>query len=197
MDKSTGEKILDVAAKIFAEKGLAGVSLSEVANAAGVDDSEIVKLFGSGEKLYETVLESQFSHYAARMEAVFDRGGGPINKTELFARAMCDVHKQAPYFFPLFYWELLKPSLFFEPIVMKYFRHVAYLSDNNNVKGIQKGQFKHGINPANATMFLAGMFHYYFLASRFAGSLLPHPANDEEFLSQVLKVFFAGFKKGA
>jgi|GEM_PF-540230 len=196
MKKSNGELMLDAATKLFAENGLAGVSLSEVAKGAGVDDAEVTKLFGNEEKLYETVLESQFGNYAARMGAVFDKGGSPIDKIELLARAMFDVYKQAPYFFPLFYRELLNPSPFFESIVIKNIRHVAYLSDNNNTKGIQKGQLKRGINPAYATMFLAGMFHYYFLASRLEGSLLPQPANDEEYLSQAIKVFLTGLNKG-
>jgi hypothetical protein len=52
------------------------------------------------------------------------------------------------------------------------------------------------VNPANATMFLAGLFHYYFLSSRLAGSLLSEPANDEEYFSQAVTVFLTGLKKG-
>ena len=197
MENSTRERVRDIAAKLFAEKGLAGVSLQEIAQATGVDDAEVTKLFGSGEKLYEAVLETHFTLYATRMDAVFGGDEGPADKVELYAHAMCDLHKQAPHFFPLFYRELLNPSLFFEPIVKKKIQHVSYLSDNNIAKGIQKGQFKRGLNPANATMFLAGMFHYYYLARHLRGSLLPEPANEEEYLNQALKVFLTGLKKGA
>lgn len=197
MVKATREQVLAVAIKLFAEKGLASVSLQEVANAAEVNISAVFELFTSVKKLYEDVLETQFSHYADRMDAVFEGDELPPEKIELFAKAMCDLHKQAPYFFPLFYRELLNPSPFFEPIVKKKIQHVAYLSDNNIAKAIQKGVFKRGLNPANATMFLAGMLHYYFLASRLTGSLLPDPANDEEYLAQALKVYLSGLKKGS
>ena len=119
-----------------------------------------------------------------------------MTRVELFAEAMCEFHKEAPFFFPLFYRELLNPSSFFETIVLKNVRHVAYQSDNNIAKGIQKGMFRRGINPANATMVMVGMFHYFFLANRLIGSLLPENINDEEFFSQAMKVFMDGLKKG-
>jgi len=196
MDDVTRNKVLNTATKLFAEKGLAGVSLQETSDSASVDIAEITELFPTVAKLYEAVLESQFSLYVVRMDAVFDGNESPSDKVEQFAKAMCDVHKQAQYFFPLFYRELLNLSQFFEAIVKKNILHVAYLSDNNIVRGIQKGQFKRGVNPANATMFLAGMLHYYFLASRLAGSLLSEPANDEEYFTQALKVYLTGLKKG-
>jgi len=197
MPNTTREQVLDAATKLFAEKGLALASLQEIANSAKVNISVVRELFPGVEKLYEAVLETQFSHYAARMDAVFEGDAVPSEKIGLFAKAMCDVHEQAPYFFPLFYRELLNPSSYFEPIVKKKIQHVAYLADNNIARGIQKGTFKHGLNPANATMFLAGMLHYYFLASRLAGSLLPEPANYGEYLAQVLKVYLRGLNKGS
>src|ERR1700681_3444611 len=157
MQKTTREQVLKAAAKLFAEKGLAGVSWQEIADAALVNISEASELFPDVGKLYEAVLETQVNLYAAGMDAIFEGDELPSKKIELFAKAMCAVHKQAPFFFPLFYRELLDPSPFFEPIVQKKIQHIAYLSDNNIAKGIQKGQFKRGINPAYATMFLAGM----------------------------------------
>jgi len=196
MDKTVHEQILDSATRLFAEKGFAGVSLQDVAETSGVEEGELVKLFGSGEKLYEAVLELLFSLYSTRLGAPFEGNDRPVTKVELFARAMCDFHKEAPYFFPLFYRELLTPSPCFESTILKNIRHVAYMSDNNIAKGIQKGSFRHGVNPANATMVMVGMFHYYFLANRIVGSLLPGNTTDEEFFSQALKVFLNGLKKG-
>jgi len=189
------EQILDAATRLFAEKGYATVSLQDVAAMSGVEESELTRLFGSVEKLYEAVLELQFSNYAASLGAPFDGSEGPVTKVELFATAMCEFHKQAPYFFPLFYRELLTPSPCFESIILKRIRRVAYMSDNNIAKGIQKGNFRHGVNPANATMVMVGMFHYYFLANCLVGSLLPENTTDEEFFSQAVKVFLNGLRK--
>lgn len=196
MAKNVHEQILDSATRLFAEKGFAGVSLQDIAETAGVAEGELIKLFDSREKLYEAVLEPQFSQYFVSVGAAFAGGESPVIKVELFAKAICDFHKQAPLFFPLFYRELLNPSSCFEPIVLKNLRHVAYQSDNNIAKGIQKGMFRHGVNPANATMVMVGMFHYFFLANSLVGSLLPENITDEEFFSQAMKVFLNGLKKG-
>ncbi len=176
------EKIRDAATKLFAEKGLAGVSLPDIARAARVEDYVVAELFPSDTNLYEAVLETQFDIYVSKMEIAFEGDAPPAEKVELFGKAMCEVHRQSPYFFPLFYRELLNPSPYFETIVKKGIRHVAYLSDNNIVRGVQKGAFKHGVN---------------FLASRLAPSLLPEPGNDEEYFSQALKVFLAGLMEGS
>jgi TetR/AcrR family transcriptional regulator len=196
MEKTVSEQIVDTATRLFAEKGFAGVSLQDIADTSGVEERELVRLFGSRERLYEAVLQPQFDNYAVSLGAVFEGSDRPVTRVESFARAMCDFHKQAPYFFPLFYRELLTPSPYFEPIVLKKIRHVAYMSDNNIAKGVQKGNFRRGVNPANATMVMLGMFHYYFLANRLVGSLLPENTTDEEFFSQAMKVFLNGLKKG-
>ncbi len=195
MGKTVHEQVLDSAAILFAEDGYAGVSFQRIAAASGVEYSEIGRLFGSEDKIYEELLESLFSQYSLRMSAVLEGSDLPVVKVESFARALCAFHKDVPNFFPLYYRELLKPSPFFESIVLKNIRHVAYQSDNNIARGIQKGTFRYGINPANATLLLAGMFHYFFLASRIAKSLLPESINDEDFITQALDLYLNGLQK--
>ena len=195
MEKTARDRIVEAATRLFAEKGFGGVSLPDIAAAAKVASGEASKLFSNEARLYETVLETQFGLYASRMKAALVGEKSSEDKIGLMAKAVCELHEQTPHFFPLFYRELLNPSPFFETIVKKNIRHVAYLSDNNIARGIQKGIFKYEINPANATMLLLGMFHYNFLASQLHETLLPEPGNDAEYLDQVLKVFLTGIKK--
>jgi TetR/AcrR family transcriptional regulator len=197
METDIRDKVVEAAAKLFSDKGLAEVSLQEVAEAAGVDNSAVTALFDSKETLYGEVLKTRFGFFAEKMETALRSGDKPVKKIELFARAMCEVHRQSPSMFPLFYRELLNPSAFFDSVVKRNILHVAYLADNIIVKGIQKGTFKRGINPAVATMFFAGIFHYYFLAGRLTETLLPeYPNNDEEYLAQALRIYLNGLKKG-
>jgi AcrR family transcriptional regulator len=186
------EIILGAATKLFAERGRCGTALEGVADAAGVTAGEITSLFRSEDDLYEKVLAAQFDAYATRMSAVFEGDGKPTEIIELMSNAMVELHRKMPYLFPLLYQELLNPSRHFDTIVRKNIQRVAYLLDNNFAKRIRKGTFKHGISPASGTMIMAGMFHYYFLASRLAVSLLPEPEKDEEYLSQALKIFLTG-----
>jgi AcrR family transcriptional regulator len=190
------ELIIESAAQLFAEKGCARVSLHDIAALSGVEPAVISELFGSESVLYGTVLETLFSHYAQVAGAAFAGGDKPLAKVGAFAQAFCNLHKQSPYLFTLFYRELLDPSIHFESIVLKNIRHVAYLSDSNFARGIQKDAFRRGVNPAVATMMFVGMFHYYFLAKeQIAGSLLPESVDDEEYIDLALKVFLNGLLK--
>lgn len=185
--------LLGVATRLFAARGLGGVSFKEIAASATVDPGLPAGIFGTEEALYATVLEIQFSLYSARMGAALQGNYLPTKKIELAAEAICALHRESPEFFLLFYRELLNPSRFFDPIVKKHIRHIAYLSDSNIAKGMQKKAFKHGINPANATMIMLGMYHYHFLASELHETLLP--GNRDEYCSQALKIFLTGLKQ--
>jgi AcrR family transcriptional regulator len=55
------EKILDVATREFAEKGLAGARVAEIAEQAGVNKQLLYYYFGSKEGLYSAVLSSTVS----------------------------------------------------------------------------------------------------------------------------------------
>jgi len=191
------DTILEKAAGLFAARGFCGISLDEIASAAAVNRGVLIELFCDEETLYEAVLEDQFGHYAAAMQAALEGNKLPAAKIQLFAQAFFDLHKQTPYFFPLFYRELLNPSRFFESIVKKNIRRVAYLSDNNIARGIQKGTFKYEIHPANATMLLVGMFHYHFLSQQLIDTLLPTHGNAEDYFQQALQIFLTGITRSA
>ena len=197
MQKTIHEHLIESASRLFAEKGFAGVTMEDIAAVSGVEYTEIAKLFKSVSDLYGAVLESLFSLYASSMGAAFEGSHNSVDKVESFAKAFCNLHKQAPHLFTLFYRELLDPSVYFEPIVLKNVRHVAYLSDNNIARGVQKKIFEYGVSPAIATMLFVGMFHYYFLAKeQLCGSLLPDGVSDEEYIALALKVFLGGLQKG-
>lgn len=185
--------LLEAATKLFAAKGFSGVSFAEIAERAAVEPALLTELFGTVEALYGTVLEIQFGLYSARLEAALRGNYLPDQKIQRATEAICRLYRESPEFFTLFYRELLDPSRFIDPIVKKHIRHIAYLSDSNIAKGMQKETFKHGINPANATMIMLGMFHYHFLASRLHETLLP--VNNDEYCAQALKVFLTGIKQ--
>jgi len=196
--KTTQERIIESAAQLFAEKGFAGVSLQDIATLSEVEYAEISERFNTVAELYGAVLESLFSRYARSMSIAFEGSHSSLAKVESFATAICNLHKQSSHLFTLFYRELLDPSVYFESIVLKNVRHVAYLSDTNIAKGVQKGIFKNGVNPAIATMLFVGMFHYYFLAKeQICGSLLPGGVSDEEYIALALKVFLSGLLEDA
>jgi len=50
------EQILDAAARVFGERGYAGSTTDQVAQAAGISQPYVVRMFGSKEKLFDEVI---------------------------------------------------------------------------------------------------------------------------------------------
>ena len=65
-------KIITVARRLFAEKGLAGVSTREIAGEAGLNISLISYYFGGKEGLYKAVIHEFASQASGQMGLLFD-----------------------------------------------------------------------------------------------------------------------------
>ncbi|HWJ28358.1 MAG TPA: TetR family transcriptional regulator [Flavisolibacter sp.] len=80
-DKKT--HILNVAEKLFAQKGFDGTSVRDIAEAACVNVSMISYYFGSKEKLMESLFEDRTSHIFPKLEQlVKDTSITPFGKIE-------------------------------------------------------------------------------------------------------------------
>jgi AcrR family transcriptional regulator len=82
--RRTRSALLDAAARLFAERGLAGVSLAGIAAAADAFPSQVTYYFGSKEALFVEAASREMLHTAARVEAAGARAGDPTG----YVRAM-------------------------------------------------------------------------------------------------------------
>ena len=84
--RRTRSALLDAAARLFAERGLAGVSLAGIAAAADAFPSQVTYYFGSKEALFVEAASREMLHAATRVEAAGSRAsaGGPA----AYVRAM-------------------------------------------------------------------------------------------------------------
>ncbi|MFC6357340.1 TetR/AcrR family transcriptional regulator [Luethyella okanaganae] len=64
------EQILAEASKVFGERGYAGATTDQVAQAAGISQPYVVRLFGTKEKLFLEVIERAQNKLAARFRGV-------------------------------------------------------------------------------------------------------------------------------
>lgn len=71
----TRQHILDCGQRLIAAKGFVGVGLTEILNSAGVPKGSFYHYFASKELYGDALLESYFSGYLARMDALFDQQG--------------------------------------------------------------------------------------------------------------------------
>jgi AcrR family transcriptional regulator len=103
----TALKILEVAERLFAERGYNGTSLREIADQVGIKEPGLYKYFTSKDALYEAVLESALRPMSDAMNKVLERVD---NQQELLLSTpsiMMDLLAEHPYIPTLFQRALL------------------------------------------------------------------------------------------
>jgi TetR/AcrR family transcriptional regulator len=95
-DKGTVRKILDTAAKIFAEVGFAGARVDEIANRAGVNKATIYYHIGGKEALYAAVLRDALSGEGATIANTIDPTLLPDEKLRRYIRKFHQIVQTRP-----------------------------------------------------------------------------------------------------
>jgi AcrR family transcriptional regulator len=90
------EKILDVAEARFAQRGYAGASLREVAEAAGLGKSSLFHHFATKAALYGAVLDRVLERIDLRMRRALDAGSDPRAQLAAAVVALIDTLAEDP-----------------------------------------------------------------------------------------------------
>ena len=73
-------QILQVAEKLFAEKGFDGTSIRNIASEAGINIAMVSYYFGSKEKMLESLIYSRISDLKMQLENLYREDIGPLEK---------------------------------------------------------------------------------------------------------------------
>lgn len=119
VDKPTVCKIIQAATPLFAMKGVAAVSVKEVAEAAGVNVALISYYFGGKDNLYAFILENQLAKLDASLNEIQQKESCPVEKIRRLARTITCLHRENPYLDRLFYSEVINPTKYFERYVLE------------------------------------------------------------------------------
>lgn len=109
----TRKKILEAAEEIFANKGLAGARVDEIAKMAGVNKRMIYAYFESKENLYVTVLKIVYSRLA-ELEKTIDSLVSPEDAVRKFIQGYFKFLNDNPNFVSLVLWENLNKAEFID-----------------------------------------------------------------------------------
>lgn len=188
-------KLIDTATKLFAERGFAAVSIREVADAAEVNSSMISYYFGGKENLYAAVLKAQLEKVRKRLSVMIDNRLPPLERLLHYANGIYEAHHESPYLARFMTSEMTNPTNVFETIIRPFISTIFTMLYQAIEEGKQHGQIKPGIDAANATIALAAIINFYFIARPITEGFLPQDSlNHKNYAMQAIEIYLNGVK---
>ena len=161
---ATRKKLLTAARREFADSGLAGARVDEIAARAGVNKQLVYHYFGDKDALYLAVLEWVYEEIRAQERKLNLEGLPPKQAIKRLIEASFDHLAAHPDFIVLLNDEnrggarhvrgSRKLEAMHSPLVSMV---QAILSE-----GIRAGVFRKGINPVHLYISIAGLSYFYF-----------------------------------
>ncbi len=194
-------QIIEVAERLFSQKGFAGTSVRDIAQEADVNVSMISYYFGSKEKLIEALFQFRMTESSSRLETlVMASELSALQKFNVFIDSVIDRLMGNQCFHNIMLREQLSSER--TPIITEYIRGLKMrnleLIKRMIREGQEAGEFRKDINVSLMTTTLYGTVNYAIASKDFYKKLneLDH-LSDEEFqqhlrgeLSQHLKNLF-------
>lgn len=192
-DKPTVGRILEAATKLFALKGLAAVSVKELAEAAGVNIALISYYFGGKENLYAVVLERQFAILNEVIDSLSKTELEPIAKLKECARLTSGGSEPCFYGERLFFGEIHAPTACYEAIVKPQVAKFHAFLRGCIEEAVAAGTVKPGIDPDYAALALANISRLHYAVRLLMKGVLPERDDQGEFyLSQAMDIYLHG-----
>ena len=190
--KKIRDSIITTATRLFAERGLNGVSIRELSTAAGVSISMISYYFEGKEGLYSSVLREQFACFEY-IQTIKERDAEPLEKVEEYIRWSIQRNREYPHLLRYYTSELTNPTRHFSEIVQPALTKALYILVEIIKEGIVKKQFRKDLNPEDTALAMAGMVNYYFLSTLASQGFVNHsPERDEELIRHYMDIYTKG-----
>ncbi len=100
-EKSTEEKILTAAKKVFVIKGMAGARMQDIADEAGINKALLHYYFRNKEKLFEVIFLEAAQKMFPKINSIFESDMPLFEKIENFCEEYITIMSENPYL-PLF-----------------------------------------------------------------------------------------------
>lgn len=194
--ETTREKLLRSAGQIFAQKGLDGARVDEIAADAGVNKRMIYHYFGSKEDLYTEVLKLHFSRVRDLEGQVIDPDADPLDN-------LCSVTREYFYFLArnedfvrLISWENLYGSRHAAKLLPGYLKNSLPALREIYTAGVKKGVFRPGLDADHLFLSVHGLCLVYLTRQELLHILrredMKAPARLDEWLQHMLDLVLRG-----
>ena len=166
-------QILQVAEKLFSEKGFDGTSIREISKESNVNVAMVSYYFGSKEKLLESLIVYRTSDLKDSLEDISTEIGEPIQKIEKFIQLYIERINNNRNFHHILLFEISskKRAMDFES-----FNEIKKANINSLKKIIIEGQtqniFRKDINLHLIIPTILGTYFYFQMHKSFLGNVL-------------------------
>ncbi|MCY4461646.1 MAG: TetR/AcrR family transcriptional regulator [Albidovulum sp.] len=170
---ATRARILSAAKSEFAEHGLHGARVDEIARRSQANKRMIYHYFGNKEELFRTVIEAAYVEIRAAEQKLELDHMDPRDALEKLVRFTWAYYLENPEFITLVNSENLHHAKHLkgsETIKLVSRRFVAMVQKILD-RGAESGLFRAGIDPVQLNITIAAI-GYYYLTNRYTGSIL-------------------------
>jgi TetR/AcrR family transcriptional regulator len=172
-DLTTARRIVATAEQIFAEQGLAGARMDEIARAAKVNKALLYYYFRSKEELFHFVLETLLSQLRARVGA---QGAAPVSPSKRLAAVIdnfFDFVQRHPNYPRLIQRVMMTRGPNLEWIVSEYSKPLHIRLIGLLEEGISAGEFRR-VDTQNTALTVVSIMVFYFSAAPVLSRILGH-----------------------
>src|SRR3954463_10536272 len=161
---ATRKKLLTAARREFAESGLAGARVDEIAARAGVNKQLVYHYFGDKDALYLAVLEWVYEEIRAQERKLNLEGLPPEQAIKKLIESSFDHLAAHPDFIVLLNDENRGGARHVRGSTRLEAMHSPLVSLVSTIlsQGVKAGIFRKGINPVHLYISIAGLSYFYF-----------------------------------
>ncbi len=191
-ESKTATRILDVAERLFAERGFAAVSVREIAGHVGLNQASIYNHFSSKQALYEAVLERGF----APIMRLLERGAAELDGADagdLFLDSLVEQLWQTPNLPKLLQREILDDGPYLERLAEQWLRPIV--AAGRQAMGAAVPELRESWEERDMPFVILGM--YGFLFGHFVSAALTRRVLGAEPFSPDMRRAHADFLKKA
>lgn len=152
---ATRDALFSAAADLFSRRGFDGVTVDDIAKAAGVNRAMLYYHFADKLTLYRDIVCRMLDIAGARVTAVVEQPISAPEKLEQFIAGFVDLADSHPYFPPLMLREISEGALHFDDEIFTRLRRVFLAFMQVLTEGQHAGTFQQ-VNPVLAYLSVIG-----------------------------------------
>jgi|GEM_PF-5050874 AcrR family transcriptional regulator len=191
---SRKKDILDVAARLFSEKGFHDVSMDEIAEHVGISKGTVYLYYDNKETLFQSILTEKTKVLYRDLKAIVENGEPAIRRIEYFVEIMMDYFNRNQPIFKLFHTEKIQLSMETHSrlhddgilALRTYFELITRLMRDGQDEGLLRS-----MEPDVCAKSLMGLIHAYSFHRMLSGN----KTNVQEETARIMDLFLNGTRK--